>query len=97
MRALCMLAIVALAAGCRGAGGNQPPRDVLVDKTVAQESDPNRGKCEVGNADGIRCDKRVCKKDETGVGDCADFGKKCIDNGHHYNGTKNEGTCSRVQ
>jgi hypothetical protein len=50
--------------------------------------------CVTPNADGVRCDKKTCKKDAES--DCLDFGTKCLKNGHSYTGTKDEGTCERV-
>jgi hypothetical protein len=41
------------------------------------------------------CNKKTCKKDETS--DCADFGAACIKSDHKYEGTKDEGTCTRVK
>lgn len=45
-------------------------------------------------ADGT-CNKKTCKKDEES--DCADFGAACIKSDHKYEGTKDEGTCTRVK
>jgi hypothetical protein len=50
--------------------------------------------CVTPNADGVRCDKKTCKKDQ--VSNCADFGSKCLNNGYEYSGTKDSGTCTRT-
>ena len=49
--------------------------------------------CVTPNADGVRCDKKTCKRDADS--NCADFAQKCLDNGHNYSGNNNEGTCTR--
>lgn len=41
------------------------------------------------------CNKKTCKKDA--VSDCADFGAACIKSDHKYEGTRDEGTCTRVK
>lgn len=49
--------------------------------------------CVAGNPDGVRCDKKTCKKDE--VSDCAYFAERCLATDNHYQGTKDGGTCTR--
>lgn len=96
VRLLPTLAIVALLACCAG-NVTGTRADVLAEQAeqpTASTKEYNRGKCEVGNPDGKRCDKRVCKKDSTG--DCRDFAQNCLENGHHHNGTSDAGTCSRI-
>jgi len=89
------LAITVLLVACRG-GVTDTKIDPLAQKTEQQTANaPNRGTCVVVSPDGIRCDKRTCKTDSDS-GDCGDFAKKCIDNGHYYSGTKDAGTCSRI-
>jgi hypothetical protein len=50
--------------------------------------------CVTPNADGVRCDKKTCKKDADSS--CKDFARACLDSGHQYTGTNNAGTCDRV-
>lgn len=73
--------------------------DRKVDADVLDQSTGDRvvyatTECVVGNPDGVRCDKKTCKTDDES--NCADFARKCLDNGHHYSGTNDAGTCSRV-
>lgn len=41
------------------------------------------------------CNKKTCKKDSKS--DCTEFGTNCIKYDHKYEGTKDEGTCTRVK
>jgi hypothetical protein len=45
------------------------------------------------NADGT-CNKATCKKDAES--DCELFSSSCLKRGHHYEGTNDAGTCTRV-
>lgn len=49
--------------------------------------------CTVPNADGVRCDKKTCKKDARS--DCSVFMDRCTQSGHGYEGDADEGTCIR--
>ena len=49
--------------------------------------------CTVPNADGVRCDRKTCKKDARG--DCSIFMDRCTQSGHGYEGDGDEGTCIR--
>lgn len=49
--------------------------------------------CVTPNADGVRCDKKTCKKDAES--NCAYFAERCLATGHEYSGTTDEGTCTR--
>ena len=49
--------------------------------------------CTVPNADGVRCDRKTCKKDARG--DCSIFMDRCTQSGHGYEGDADEGTCIR--
>ena len=83
----CLLAGLALAA-CQRA--SQP--DVLAEqgsKAVAMSVN-----CVEKVSDGT-CNKKTCKKDARS--DCANFGAACIKSDHKYEGTKDEGTCTRVK
>ena len=69
-----------------------PQRDVLADQgTKAIAMTVN---CVEKVSDGT-CNKKTCKKDARS--DCADFGAACIKSDHKYEGTKDEGTCTRVK
>ena len=50
--------------------------------------------CVAAHPDGVQCNKKTCKKDA--ASNCADFASKCLANDHHYSGTNDGGTCSRV-
>jgi hypothetical protein len=95
MRQLLLVVAFAVLAGCARLNGGGA--DVLSDQkpagTTAREF--NRGVCVAGNADGVRCNKRECKANEK-EGNCTEFGKNCLENGHHLNGTKDAATCSRI-
>lgn len=84
---LCLLASLALAA-CQRA----PQPDILADqesKALAMTVD-----CVEKVADGS-CNKKICKRDSES--DCAAFGTACIRSDHRYEGTRDEGTCTRVK
>lgn len=49
--------------------------------------------CTVPNADGVRCDRKTCKKDARS--DCAVFSDRCTQSGHTYEGNDDSGTCIR--
>ena len=86
-RLLCLLASLALAA-CQRA----PQPDILAEQeTEALERTVN---CVEKVADGS-CNKKVCKRDSQSG--CANFGAACIRSGHKYEGTRDEGTCTRVK
>ena len=78
--------MLALAA-CR----KEAPADVMAGTkpiTVARTT-----QCTVPNADGVRCDKKTCKKDQRS--DCAIFADRCTQSGHTYDGDVDSGTCTR--
>jgi hypothetical protein len=50
--------------------------------------------CVSPHPDGVQCNKKTCKTDAES--DCSDFASKCLSNDHHYSGTNDGGTCSRV-
>jgi hypothetical protein len=54
--------------------------------------------CTVKNPNGTEgvdfCNKKTCKKDAES--DCKDFAAACLNTGHHYEGTSDSGTCTRV-
>ncbi|MGH7263442.1 MAG: hypothetical protein ACREMB_01115 [Candidatus Rokuibacteriota bacterium] len=83
--------ILVLLTGC--ATGPRGGVDVLGQDTRGQVVFATT-ECVTPNSDGIRCDKKTCKKDQ--VSNCADFADKCLDNGHDYSGTNDAGTCTRV-
>ena len=49
--------------------------------------------CTVPNADGVRCDRKTCKKDAQS--DCSVFQDRCTQSGHTYEGDADKGTCIR--
>ena len=84
---LLALTAVLVLAGCR----KDASADVLSGTkatTIARTT-----QCTVGNADGVRCDKKTCKKDTRS--DCAIFADRCTQSGHTYDGNDDEGTCTR--
>jgi hypothetical protein len=88
--AMGLLGALSLLSGCgkrEGGGG----ADVMGSKGSVVYATTE---CTQGNADGVRCDKKTCKTDAKS--DCNDFASKCIYYGHQYNGTRTEGTCTRI-
>lgn len=85
--ALCLVLAVTACEKVPAQGGDVlgESRDTAVAMTV---------QCLEPVSDGT-CNKKTCKKDRDS--DCADFGKACIDSDHKYEGTKDEGTCTRVK
>jgi hypothetical protein len=79
---------LALASGC--ASTDPPVLEQQEDNQVVYATT----KCEVGNADGQRCDKKTCKTDSES--NCEYFASRCLATGHHYSGTKDAGTCTRA-
>lgn len=51
-------------------------------------------KCTVPNSDGVSCNVKTCKADADSH--CGSFATACMDSGHHYAGTNDGGTCTRV-
>ena len=49
--------------------------------------------CTVKNPNGT-CNVKTCKEDAKS--NCLQFANACMDTGHHYSGTKEGGTCTRV-
>lgn len=84
---LCLMASLALAA-CQRA----PQPDILADQDSEALAMAVSCVDEVSNGS---CNKKICKKDPDS--DCAAFGAACIRSGHKYEGTRDEGTCSRVK
>jgi hypothetical protein len=50
--------------------------------------------CVAPHPDGQQCNKKTCKNDAES--NCADFAAACLNSDHHYEGTKDAGTCSRI-
>jgi len=65
--------------------------DVLVDTKVTTVAKTTQ--CTVPNDDGVRCDRKTCKKDQKS--DCRDFGDRCVQYGHTYEGDNDSGECIR--
>ena len=55
---------------------------------------PKTTQCTVPNSDGVRCNVKTCKADQES--DCSEFAGYCLADGHHYSGTRDGGTCTRV-
>ena len=49
--------------------------------------------CTVPNSDGVRCDEKTCKADQSS--DCSDFKDRCEGSNHTYTGDDKSGTCKR--
>jgi hypothetical protein len=50
--------------------------------------------CTHPHQDGVQCNVKTCRADE--VSDCSEFAANCMASGHHYSGTTEGGTCTRV-
>lgn len=85
------VALMSATAACARMPGKGGP-DVLAGESGAVVYATT--KCEVGNPDGVRCDKKTCKADEKG--DCKAFAAGCLEYGNYYQGSADGGTCSRV-
>lgn len=89
MRALAVLLALAVLAAC------SPMRGV---KVLDTDNGPQpvflTTKCTVPHRDGVRCNVKTCRADTESH--CGDFAKACMDSGHHYAGTNDGGTCTRV-
>ena len=85
-----LLPIFILAACERGAAA---PTDVLADARDS-EAVARTVQCLEPVSDGT-CNKKTCKKDAES--DCEEFATGCIKSDHKYEGTKDEGTCTRVK
>jgi hypothetical protein len=95
-RSFLVLAMFLAAAGCfrrsEPVGG-----DVLSDQksttTVYATTE-----CTAKNPQGTEgvdyCNQKTCKKDAES--NCQQFAASCLDSGHHYAGTADAGTCSRI-
>jgi hypothetical protein len=84
--------------GCAGAGPERQPSvtEVFTDAS-SQTWSARTFTCLEQDASG-NCDKKTCKQGPGGAEfDCGSWGKACIDTGNHYEGTKEEGTCTRVK
>ncbi|MFP5329340.1 MAG: hypothetical protein ACLGHC_04285 [Alphaproteobacteria bacterium] len=67
------------------------PEDVLAGNTTKVVYATTQ--CTVPNDDGVRCDKKTCKKDARS--DCSVFIDRCTQAGHAYEGNADEGACIR--
>lgn len=83
------LALVALLLSC----GPKKSDDVMAGKDNTPVARVTQ--CTQGNPDGVRCDRKTCRKDT--VSDCAIFRDKCKNAGHDYDGNNDEGTCIRKE
>jgi hypothetical protein len=90
-----VLAVIIVTAGC--SPSSEPKGgDVLgtQNSTVVYATT----ECTVKNPNGTEgvdyCNVKTCKKDA--ASDCKVFAGACLDTGHHYSGTSDGGTCTRV-
>jgi hypothetical protein len=85
---LLVLTMTAALAGCGPRGAKE---DVLADTktTVVAKT----VQCTEPNADGVRCNRKTCKKDA--ASDCSVFQDRCTQSGHSYEGNADSGTCIR--
>ena len=89
MRPLVVLLVLGVLAGC------SPMRGVKVlDTDNGTKPVFKTTQCTVPNSDGVRCNVKTCRADTESH--CGDFAKACMDSGHHYAGTNDGGTCTRV-
>jgi len=85
-------ALVLLLGGCE-TGPEAENVDVLSQDTGGQVVFATT-ECVSAHPDGQQCNKKTCKEDQ--ASDCKQFAGACIESGHHYSGTAEGGTCSRV-
>ena len=86
-QALTIVAIVLATAGCKK-GAKEDVLGAPTTKVVYATT-----QCTVPNDDGVRCDRKTCKKDASS--DCASFKDRCTQYGHSYEGNDDSGTCIR--
>jgi len=86
-----ILFIAATCMALAGCGSKTKPDDVLSVPTTKVAYATTQ--CTVPNDDGVRCDKKTCKKDASS--DCKVFSDRCTRSGHTYEGNDDEGTCTR--
>ena len=84
---LSITAAAAALAACNPKGGPDIMSDTKV-TTIARTT-----QCTVPNDDGVRCDRKTCKKDQSS--DCRDFADRCSKYGHIYDGDNDSGECIR--
>lgn len=87
-RILLAAAVSFLAIGC----SKSPAADVL-DSDNGSQPIAKTTRCTVPNADGVRCDVKICKADA--ASNCSTFEIGCTTYNHTYTGDKNSGTCTR--
>jgi hypothetical protein len=88
-RFLLVLTITVTVAGCGPKGVKQ---DVLATGETSTAV-ARTVQCTEPNADGVRCDRKTCKKDA--ASDCSIFMDRCTQSGHTYEGNADQGTCIR--
>lgn len=87
--------LIAAAFGFMAAGCSSPrPDTAVLDEELKDQVVFATTNCEVGNADGRRCDKKTCTIDAKS--NCEYFASRCLASGHSYSGSKDAGTCSRA-
>ena len=70
---------------------NKPKEDVLTGTGTTVVARTTQ--CTVPNEDGVRCDRKTCKKDQDS--NCRDFADACENSGHTYDGDNDRGECIR--
>jgi hypothetical protein len=89
-RTVSLIGLLLIVSACER--GSAPAGDVLgadQTKVIAMTT-----QCLEPVSDGT-CNKKTCKKDEES--DCKEFANGCINSDHKYEGTGDEGTCTRVK
>ena len=87
-QSLIILTVTVTLAACSNKGARE---DVLAGTKTTVVAKTTQ--CTVPNADGVRCDKKTCKKDA--ASDCGAFMDRCTQSGHTYEGNADSGTCIR--
>ena len=97
MRMAAVFGLLLTLTGCRErAPGRQVTDTEIFTDAASQTWTARTFTCLETGANG-QCDKKTCKQGPGGAEfDCGGWGKDCIDAGHKYEGTKEEGTCTRV-
>ena len=97
-RITAVLGLLLALAGCTGGAPDRPASvDEVFTDASSQTWSARTFTCLEQDANG-NCDKKTCKQGPGGAEfDCGSWAKACLDTGHHYEGTKEGGTCTRVK
>jgi len=93
-------ALLMTLAGCAGDGKqtsiSPDPNIDLFSEQPQSGSSARTFTCTSKNPDGT-CNVKECKQGPGGATfDCASYASACVNAGHHWNGTKEGGKCTRV-